>query len=180
MSLMLAGRTIERVRVIDDDKDARDGFGFTIEDLGLTPVLEESPPDDVDEFVNGITAVRRPSFVITTLANTDMRVSAGTQSWSSATRSTFQRYCVRNSPTSEITLMQILMAHPVHSFARKRWIQIRSRMVGNDALKSSRAIIDPTGSWRRLVRVDEVVLEEKYFYVIVPSWNPREDSPHVP
>src|SRR4051794_8005938 len=54
MSLLLAGRPLQRVSVVDDDEAARESYSFTVEDLQLQPVLETSPPSDPEEFVTDL------------------------------------------------------------------------------------------------------------------------------
>ena len=45
---------IERILVVDDDAGAREGFGYPIEDLGITPVSEPGPITDLERFVEEI------------------------------------------------------------------------------------------------------------------------------
>lgn len=42
---------IERILIVDDDAGAREGFGCSVEELGITPVPEPGPITDLDKFV---------------------------------------------------------------------------------------------------------------------------------
>lgn len=45
---------IDRILVIDDAARAREGYAYSIEDLGITPVPEAGPITDLDHFVAGV------------------------------------------------------------------------------------------------------------------------------
>lgn len=52
--VLLLDRRIDRVSVVDDDPDARDVYGYTIEDAELVPVAEDGPLMAVDRSVREI------------------------------------------------------------------------------------------------------------------------------
>lgn len=45
---------IERILIVDDDSAAREGFGYPLEELGITPVPEPGPITDLHGFVEGV------------------------------------------------------------------------------------------------------------------------------
>lgn len=49
-----SNHAIERVLIIDDDSAAREGFGYPLEELGITPVLETGPIENLQLFVEGV------------------------------------------------------------------------------------------------------------------------------
>ena len=55
MSTARAGNgEVKRILVVDDDADARDALSYPIEELGITPVMEEGPIENLDRFVEGV------------------------------------------------------------------------------------------------------------------------------
>jgi hypothetical protein len=175
MPLTVAGQTIARVSVVDDDKDGREGFGFTIEDLQLQLVLEEAPDQDVGVFVTNLAS--RADAVL-------CDYHLGKHRYASFNGDLVVAECYRRHIPAvlctaftdfDITLM------------RSRRKEIPSLLRTNEADPElitegwQRCVEEFQGQfrpdrrpWRALVRVDEVVKNEKYFYVIVPAWNPRE------
>ena len=52
MPLEFLGEKIGTVSIIDDDPEARTGYGYTIEDLNLKPLLQDmGPRDDLDTYI---------------------------------------------------------------------------------------------------------------------------------
>lgn len=49
--LQVIGREIENILIVDDSEDARLSTTFAVEELGLTPVLEEGPIDNFEFFL---------------------------------------------------------------------------------------------------------------------------------
>lgn len=54
MAIALAGREINRVLVVDDDPAARDSFSEILADMGLSPISEPGPLDDLRKFVEAV------------------------------------------------------------------------------------------------------------------------------
>ena len=52
MPLMVSGREIRRVSLIDDDIKSRESFAYPVEELELEYDLEEGPINDLDAFVD--------------------------------------------------------------------------------------------------------------------------------
>ena len=50
----LSSSSIERILVVDDDAEARDGLCYSIEELEITPVLEEGPIKNLAQFVTQV------------------------------------------------------------------------------------------------------------------------------
>lgn len=50
----LSNGGIKRILVVDDDAAAREGFGYPIEELNITPVTETGPITDLKRFVESV------------------------------------------------------------------------------------------------------------------------------
>lgn len=51
MSLTIAGRSVGSVKIVDDDKNAREGLSFSVEDAELHPICEDGPLPPLKDFV---------------------------------------------------------------------------------------------------------------------------------
>ena len=49
--MIIRGREINRVLIVDDEPEARDGYGYAVEDLGLEPVMVSDPVRGPEAFV---------------------------------------------------------------------------------------------------------------------------------
>ena len=49
-----SSHVIERILSVDDDSSAREGFGYPLEELGITPVPEPGPITDLQRFVEEV------------------------------------------------------------------------------------------------------------------------------
>lgn len=175
MSLRVAGREIRRVLIVDDDQQARDAYQYNIEELKLEPVQEVGPIVNMEKFlanaaakadailcdyhlkkrsyatVDGDEIVVRsykrglPAVLCTTFTDADNTLLRG-----------YRRYIPALLRPDTLTPASI-----AEGFERcilefgNRWQPSRK-------------------PWRALVRVEEVVKGEEYFYVVIPGWNPKE------
>jgi hypothetical protein len=171
--LNIQSKEISRVLIIDDDPAAREGFGYPIEDLGLLPVYELGPVNDVETFL--MTFGTKADAVLCDYhlkkhdyAQFDGDIltaacfKAGIPSLLCTTfadgHDTINRQSLRFIPsflrTHSPAPMEIVAAY--ESCLRE--------MQGN-FLPSRRP-------WRTLVRVVEMENDDGYFYVVVPGWSP--------
>lgn len=51
MTILLSGRSIHRVAIIDDDEEVREAYKEPVTDLGLVPLVKEGPLGDFEQFV---------------------------------------------------------------------------------------------------------------------------------
>ena len=56
MSLRIAEIEFHTVAIVDDDEQARQGYRYPIEELGLEPVLVDGPLDSIQGFVRRVSA----------------------------------------------------------------------------------------------------------------------------
>lgn len=176
MPVTIHDREINRVLIVDDDPEARDGYGYPVEELGLEPVMAEGPVDTAESFVieakqladavvcdyhlrthnnyatcNGDTLVAECYKVgipgILCTTFTDVDV-------------TIRRECLRYIPA----LLKTNCPDPEE--LKEAW---------RKSLREIEGTFHPTRRpWRTLVRVDEVDDEGGYFYAIAPAWSPQQ------
>lgn len=173
MPVTIHDREISRVLIVDDDPEARNGYGYPVEDLELEPVKVEGPVETVESFLieakqsadavvcdyhlrkhnyaicDGDTLVAEcykagiPGILCTTYTDVDVDI-----------RRDYLRYIpalLRTSPEPE-TLVEA-------------W--------RNSLCEISGTFRPTRRPWRTLVRVDEVT-DGGYLYAIVPAWSPQQ------
>ena len=176
MSLSVAGKEISRLKIIEDDENARDSLAETVIDVHICPDKIEGPlgelddflrkqTDDTDAFIfdhqlkqsgyalfNGAEAVarlyrKRPSMLCTAWTNADMD-----------TIRTYRRYIPSLIHSDDINPDIIAKALEVCINEFKE-IYLPSR----EPIKT-------------LVRIESVDVEKtpKVVYAVIPSWNPKE------
>ena len=171
MTLTIGGRRIERVLIVDDEPDARDGYAYPVEDMGLEPVKVPGPvvartfidrirqsdailcdyhlkkheyaECDGDVLIAACFKAQVPAILCTTFSDIDV---------------TIRRDCLRYIPALRKTIS------PTPKELREAWETCLREMSG--IFHSERR------PWRALVRVVE--LEQDYFYAVVPSWDHRQ------
>lgn len=173
MSINIENRQIERVLIIDDDPQSRQAFVYPFEELGLETKLIEKPPDSVDEFVDGFTS---PADVI--LCDYHLKK----YSYSSFDGDRLVAKCFQNNIpgilcSSFTDLDTTLNRH----YLRYIPSLLRTIDLPPDLIIEAytRCIKELNGeysserkSWKTLIRIDEIVNDGKYFYVVIPGWNP--------
>lgn len=175
MSVNIHGKDIRRVLIVDDDPEARDGYGYPVEDLELEPVKMEGPVETVESFLieakqsadavvcdyhlrkhnyatcDGDILVAEcykagiPGILCTTFTDVDV---------------TIRRECRRYIPA----LLKTNSPEPKE--LKEAWEKSLGEIDGT---------FHPTRRpWRTLVRVAEVDNEGGYFYAIVPAWDSQQ------
>ena len=174
MSITIHNKEISRVMIVDDDPEARVGYGYPVEDLGLEPVMAEGPFDTAESFV---TEVKRSADAVVcdyylkkqdyAKCDGDVLVAecykAGIPGMLCTTlpnvNRTIRRDCLRYIPA----LLETNSPEP--GALTKAW---------SDGLCEIGGTFHPTRRpWRTLVRVDEVT-DGGYLYAIVPAWSPQK------
>ena len=172
--MTIDSREVDRVLIVDDESDARDGYGYAVEDLGMEPVMVVEPVQSPESFVdlagptdavicdyhlkqrryaacNGdelVAACYRegvPGVLCTTF--TDVGV-------------TIRRDCLRYIPA----LLKTSSPDP------EAFVGGLKQCIG-EMKGTFRPARRP---WRTLVRVAAVEEEAGYFHVVVPAWSPEK------
>ncbi len=178
MSVQIAGTTINKVCVVEDDRDARASYEGAIEDMGVEPMPETSllQYSDVDDFLNNL----QQSGTEAVLSDYHLRK----HNYSRFDGDDIVEQCYRkNIPAVlcttygdwDITLLR----------SRRRFIPalLKATDLSLDSLAWGweRCIQEFQNNFqpsreasRTLVRVEDVSFPDGIFHVVVPGWNPRE------
>lgn len=169
----LSSSAIERILVVDDDAEARKGFGYSIEELEITPVLEEGPIEDLQRFVEGV-----PDRAQAVLCDYRLKTSG---TYSSYGGDEVVAACYRRGIPGLLCTQYTDVVVEVNR-QRRRFIPslLRTSSPTPDDIRASlRACQEElAGSvhparrpWRALVRVHDAPADEDYCHVIVPAWS---------
>ncbi len=164
--------TIERVLIVDDDETAREGFGYPIEELGITPVPETGPIENLRRFVEGV-----PDRAQAVLCDYRLKTSA----YSSYNGDEVVAACYRRGIPGLLCTQYTDVIVEINRRLR-RFIPslLKTSSPTPEAIHASlRACQDElSGSihparrpWRTLVRVHDAPADAGYCHVVVPAWN---------
>ena len=164
---------IERILVVDDDAAARQAFCVPIEELEITPVLEEGPITDLERFVEHVP--RRAQAV---LCNYRLKTDG---TYSSYNGDEVVAACYRSGIPG---LLYTQYPDVVDEMDRRLLRFIPSLLKTNsptpEAIRAalhacqeelSGSIHPARQPWRTLVRVSGAPEEADYCHVVVPAWN---------
>ncbi len=175
MALLIENQTIDRVLVIDDDQSARDGYKYTIEDLGLKAILESGPINDLDAFVK--TFSQKADAV---LCDYHLRK----HNYANFNGDKLVAACYRNRvPSILCTTYTDVNATLNRGYLRFIPAFLRTSSPDPEAVRASfaKCIREFTGDfpssrkpWRTLIRVEEIDSDRVYLYVVIPGWNTQK------
>ncbi|MET0395398.1 MAG: hypothetical protein ABW277_01095 [Longimicrobiaceae bacterium] len=177
MALVISGREISRVSIVDDDDEARQGYQYSIEDLNLTPVSETGPINSLTEFL-AIAQERSDAAICDHhLRKRNYAQFNGAEIVAALYRRGFPALLCTKYETAEVEEIRKHM----------RWVPV---MMKPDQLDPSsmeegfmRCIDEFRGDfqpsrrpWRTLLRVDDVVSDgrRRWFGVIIPAWDSNQ------
>ena len=173
----LSSSSIESILVVDDDAEAREGFRYSIEELEITPVLEEGPIKNLAQFVKQVP--RRAQAVLC-----DYRLkTSGT--YSSYGGDEVVAACYRSGIPGLLCTQYTDVVFGMNRRLRRFIPSLlnTSSPTPDDIRASLRACQEElSGSyhparrpWRALVRVHDAPADADYCHVIVPAWNADQE-----
>ncbi len=176
MPLAIGDRIIERIHIVDDDPAARIGFGYSVVDTDLTPVFQDAPIMNLDDFIASI-----DSDTDAVLCDYHLRKRAAYAAFDgdaviaacyraripgllcttfSDIGLTLNRHHLRfipsllrtssPEPDAVIQALEVCAAEIAGAFHPKR------------------------RPWRTLVRIVEIDEDGGYFYVVIPAWSSQQ------
>lgn len=164
---------IKRVLVVDDDADAREALSYPIEDLGITPVMEDGPIESPEQFVEG--AAQRAQAVVC-----DYRLKTS-GAYSKFDGDELLAACFRRGIpgllytqyTDVVTEMDRRLRRFIPSLLKTSSPKPADILAAlgrcRDELDGS---VHPARSpWRTLIRVVDVCDDGDYCHVVVPGWS---------
>lgn len=177
MTLLVCGREIARVSIVDDDPEARQGYEYPIEDLDLTPVPELGPLSNLEEFVAQTAARTDAAICDHHLRKRNYAPFNGAEAVAAWYKRGFPALLCTRYETAEIEEIRRYM----------RWIPVMMKPdelhPGSMEAGFKQCIAEMQGEflpnrrpWRTLVRIDDVVADgpKRWFGVILPAWGLNE------
>ena len=177
MPLQLAGRSIHRVCIIDDDPAAREAYGWAVEDLRVSAATEASLLElkTPERFVQHVLHAEADAVLCD--YHLRMRNYArfdGDELVVECYKAQLPAVLCTAYNDWDVTLMR----------SRRQFIPVllQSADMNPDSLRQGfeRCIEEFQGQFqpsreasRTLVRVEDASLDDGYFHVVVPGWNPR-------
>jgi len=176
MALQVAGKTIKRITIVDDDPGARESYEYIWEDLNVLPVQETGPLNDIGKFLKRMMKQSNALLCDYHLKKRSPYATFdGDELMERCYSANFPAILCTSYTDYDITLLR----------SRRRFVPIllKPENLNRDTIINgfARSIKEFKGEflpsrkpWRTLVRVEEVELAEKYFYAVVSGWNPRK------
>jgi len=175
MALQVAGKTIKRITIVDDDPGARETYEYIWDDLHVQSKQEAGPINDSGKFLK---RMMKQSHALLCDYHLKKKVYAtfdGDELVERCYKASFPAILCTSYTDYDLTLMR----------SRRRFVPIllKPNELDRDTIINGfeRCIKEFKGEflpsrkpWRTLVRVEEVELAEKYFYAVVPGWNLRK------
>lgn len=174
---MTNGSTIERMLIVDDDETAREGFGYPIEELGIVPVPETGPIEDLHRFVEGV-----PDRAQAVLCDYRLKTSGrySTYNGDEVIAACYRRG-IPGLLCTQYTEVVVEMNRRLRRFIPSL---LKTSSPTPEAIRASlRACqAEISGSihparqpWRTLVRVHDAPTDAGYCHVVVPAWNADQE-----
>ena len=172
MPMNIHGTTINSVLIIDDDAEAREGFGYLIEDMKLKPVYEAGPLYDFSKVVQEL-----PKKADALVCDYHLRVRNfahfdGDQLVADLNSRRFPALLCTTYNDSDVTVLRSKRRHipallKPDAYSPETFVRGFTRCV-----LEGKGEFDPSRRpWRTLVRVEEVDEARRFFYVVVPGWS---------
>ena len=173
--MQINGYRVRRVLVVDDDPGVREVYEFALEELKLEAVFEAGPLRDV---AVALRSLRRKADALVCdyhLRKRNYSLFDGDLFVAESYKRGVPGLLCTSYNDFDITLMR----------TKRRFIPslVKAEEVNPDNIVRAftRCIFEREGRfdpsrkpWRALVRVEEVVAEQEYCYVVVPAWRPEE------
>lgn len=168
---------IERILVVDDDAEAREGFRYPIEELEITPVLEEGPIKNLAQFVKQV-----PHRAQAVLCDYRLKTSG---TYSSYGGDEVVAACYRRGIPgllcTQYTDVVVGMNRRLRRFIPSllNTSSPTPQAIGDALWRCQEELagsVHPAREpWRTLVRVHAGPTDAGYCHVIVPAWNANQE-----
>ncbi len=175
MSLVLPDRTIERVIIVDDDKDAREGYGYSIEEAGVEFVLQNEPISSIRQFLSKIDGRRDAVLSDYHLKKHHYASTDGDELVAACYRANVPSMLCSTFTDMDVTLSKKNLRYipallKTSSPEPSEVIQALSTCVSelNGTFTTERK------PWRTQVKIVDIVDDGKYFYAVVHAWSANQ------
>ena len=173
--MQINGHSVRKVLVVDDNPSVRETYAYAIEDLQLQPVYENGPLGSVAE---ALRVLRRKAEALVCdyhLRKKNYSRFDGDDLVVESYKIGFPSILCTSYNDFEVTLMRNKRRFiPALVKADDLSPEMIARAFGR-CVDEHKGTFDPSRRpWRTLVRVEEVVPNEDYCYVVIPAWNAEQ------
>jgi hypothetical protein len=175
MSLMISGRPIDRIQLIDDDPNVRASYVYPVEELSALPIMAEGPYPILADFI-------QRSKEVADAAICDFQLRAKNYAGFNGAETVALMY-QNQYPAILCTKYEQSNIDDMRKFRRYIPVLLKPNELNPSSIIESfeLCIKEFTNQystqrkpWRTLVRVDDLDKENGYIYVIVPAWDSNE------
>ncbi len=176
MPLLIDNKTFASVSIVDDDNEARDSYEYPIEELGLTVVPQAKPLKNLQQFVEAL-----PTRADAVLCDYHLRKKGnyanfnGDELVAACYRKRFPALLCTSYTDVDVFLMRSRRRF-IPALLKPRELDPENIAKGfEQCVREFGGVFQPSRRpWRTQVRVEEVVDEREYFYVVISGWSSRE------
>lgn len=175
MPIVVAGRKITTVGIVDDEASVRDAYRFNLEDLELSAIIEDGPIRNPGEFVAGVESRADAVLCDHHLKVKDYAVVNGAE--------LVARWYDRKFPAVLCTKWEEARVDEIRRYRRRIPALLKPDQLNPDSFVAALTVcieehkgkFRPSRKvWRTLIRVEDIDAERGDFFVIVPGWTQSE------
>ena len=173
MSLLIEGRELERVLIVDDEREAREAYCEVVEDIGLTPVPVTGPVDEGT--IGGLATETDVVLCDYHLKRQDYATFDGDVLLARCVEQGIAGLLCTGYSDFDTTIRRDCLRW-IPARLRSREAEPREFIEGwEQCLREMAGLVHPNRRpWRTLVRVVEVETERRYISAVVPAWSVRQ------
>lgn len=173
MGIVILGRPINRIHIIDDDPQVRKAYEYPVEDLNINTVLAEGPLPTIDVFVQQSREVADAAICDFQLQVKNYASFNGAETVALMYKSHFPAVLCTRYEQANIDEMRrhrkyipvLLRPDELTPDSITKGLEMCIREF-DEEFSSNRK------SWRTLVRVEDI--DNGFFYVVVPAWDQNQ------
>lgn len=175
MGMIILGRSINRIQIIDDDPNVRASYEYSVEELNALPIMANGPLPILSDFIQLSRRVADAAICDFRLRVRNYAGFNGAETVALMYQNQFPAVlCTRYDQSSIDEMRKYIRYIPV--LMNPDELNPASLLKGfeiciNEFVAKFSTHRKP---WRTLVRVDDLDEENGFFYVIVPAWDPNQ------
>jgi hypothetical protein len=175
MGIVISGRSINRIQIIDDDPGVRASYEYPVEELSVLPVIAEGPLPALGHFIQQAREVADAAICDFQLRVRNYAAFNGAETVTLMYQNQFPAVLCTRYEQSNIDDIRIYRRY-IPVLMKPNELNPSSLVKGfeiciNEFTNQYSIHRKP---WRTLVRVDDFEEDNGYFYVIVPAWDPNQ------
>lgn len=175
MGIVLLGRAINRIQIIDDDPRVREAYEYSVEELNVSPVLADGPLPTIDRFVEHSREVADAAICDFQLRVKNYASFNGAETVALMYRNQFPAVLCTRYEQANIDEMRrhrryipvLLRPDELNPESITKGLEACLKEFNNEYPSSRKP-------WRTLIRVEDVDNDNGFFYVVIPAWDQNQ------